>query len=454
MAETLLVKNPAQRRAKSRVLTGVTALLATLTVGLLLPGSPWQAWLQAGRPGRIAPYRLVRQTGVDPDKEIALYRQRVQQDPAGFLNQIALASAYLRRARLSGETSWYLLAEQSAQRSLSHFRQNPGALLVLARIAQARHDFHASLKLVEQAAVFKPTDLGIQSNKVTIYLGLGQIPAAAAAAEVLVERAPGLDAYAQRGLVRLASGDEAGAIADFEHGITLEQTGQMGASAQIRAWLGRLYAQRGHLDWAEDLYREALRIQPDMPLVLGLQADASMRRKQYREAGRQYAQAFLRSQLPLYRIGQARAAAAQGDARAAEGYWTEAESMLRRDLSSGSYGHRRDLARLLLEHRPASGGAEALQLMQAEIRQRSDSETLNLLAWSLARQGRWQPASARLAQVRATGEHNTETSLLAAWIAQGQGRYAQAQALLQQARQRDPLLASDPAYAPLLAELP
>src|SRR2546425_12986845 len=66
-------------------------------------------------------------------REIEFYQARLTYDPNSGLNLAALSGAYLRMARATGDLSWYLLAEQTAQRSLASLPfQNNGALIVLA----------------------------------------------------------------------------------------------------------------------------------------------------------------------------------------------------------------------------------------------------------------------------------------------------------------------------------
>jgi hypothetical protein len=52
-------------------------------------------------------------------KEIAFYQQRIQQQPNAGLERASLASAYLRMAKATGDSSWYLLAQQTAEQSLA-----------------------------------------------------------------------------------------------------------------------------------------------------------------------------------------------------------------------------------------------------------------------------------------------------------------------------------------------
>lgn len=441
------------KKIRTKLIWGSAGCLVLLTIWLIWSNSSWLSTRRKEKPSKIAPYTLFhqassKQASSNLDKEIAVYRKRTRQNPDGFLDFISLAQAYLSRAKSSNDASWYLLAEQAAQRSLANFQQNPGALLVLAQVAIARHDFQNALLLNQKAESYKPQNLGVQSNYVTLYLALGQVTQAAQAADILVARSPGLYAYMQRGLVKFNQGLESKAIADFKNAISREQAGQMAGSVQARAWLGRIYAQRGHPEWAEDVYREALRIQPRNALVLGLQADLKMRQRRFKSAGEDYANAYLKSQLPIYLLGQARARQARGQTSAAEAIWSQAEKLLRKELTSDSFGHRRDLARLILERNKPAQMHEALDLMQAEVRIRQDAITLNLLAWSLGATGNWLEAEKVIKQALASGILNAELLYRAGQIALNLDKPDEARDYFKLADQLDLNFRSDPAFTP------
>lgn len=401
---------------------------------------------QHAPPLPIAPYQWALQSSIDTEQEIAFYRKRVQHNPDGFLDLAALADAYLRRARTSGEAAWYLLAEQAAQRSLASFKENPEALLILARVELARHQFQKANTLTQQAETIKPTSLAVLSNYLTLYLATGALKQAVPIAEQLVMRAPSLETYTQRGLVRSAQGDDAGAIRDFSHAIELEQVGQTDASAQARTWLGRIYAKRDQPAWAEALFLEALRIQPKQAVARGLLADLKMRQGRYEDAANDYQLAFDHSQLPIYLMGQARAKAKQNQTAAVTALQQQIETMLHRDLASQSFGHRRDLARFLLERNHIGDAAKALTLMQAESKIRQDAETLNLLAWSLFQAKQWLEAERAIQQALDLGSHDAELLYRISQIKSALGKPVEARKYQQEAEQKDPGFRSDPLF--------
>ena len=384
------------------------------------------------------------------EQEIAHYQQVVRQpassglSASSGLDQGALAIAYLQMARATGQGHWYLLADQAAQQSLSKLPiNNSTALSVLARVAEAQHDFATTLKLAGQI----PDPKEAIALQVTTNLALGKLPAANQAAQQLVDLTLSPSAFTLQALVQVAQGQDAAALKNFDYALTIEEPGELSTSARTRTLLGRFYYERGQLDLANDLYREALHILPNYPAAQMNLAQLEIRRQRYGAADRHYAQLSAASAGastvydPLVLRGRARVRALQGDRPAAEALWTEAETLLRQSFAGTSgftLGHRRDLARLLLERGNPSDTAEAVALMQTEVTRRRDAETLDTYAWALAAQGQWQQAQTVVKEAIALGTRDATLLHRAATIETALGNPTQAATYRQQAQAIDP----------------
>ncbi|HEV8340488.1 MAG TPA: tetratricopeptide repeat protein [bacterium] len=436
---------PARRSHVVRRALAVATLVAAL---LIVPGV--RGWIARAVPGPATgeyryPFQRATRGAVirDLQAEIGFYQDRIRRDPTGGLDPASLAGAYLRMARATGDLSWYLLAEQAARRSLANLPyHNTGAILVLARIAEARHDFPEALRLAAEVAG-KEEALAIQ---VTSYLAMGALDEAAGAADQLLPLAPTLGAYTLRGLVQEARGRDEEALADFHRALALEEPGEAGGSAAVRAYLGRLHYRRGRLDQARTLYREALRILPQHPLTLINLAELELRQGRYADAERHLAEVVTITEASpnvfdhAVLRGLARAKALAGDASGAEALWDEAERRLRRDVTDGTFGHRRELARLLLERGRSPDAKEALALMRNEVKIRRDAETLDILAWALTRAGRWGEARAAMREALARGIRDAGMLYRAGLIEQALGHTEAT------ARFFSAVLSADPGY--------
>jgi tetratricopeptide (TPR) repeat protein len=412
-------------------------LLAVAVVMILTAGSAVRPTESYRYPFDRAPRGAVRQV---LEREISFYQGRLARDPSGGLDLAALAGAYFRMARATGDLTWMLLAEQTAQRSLASLPfQNSGALLVLAKVAEARHEFGEAIRLARRASGSDGLAIVVTST-----LATGQVDEASKVAEVLLRAYPGLGSYTLRALVEMARGRDDAAVEDLSLAIAREEPGEVASSAWARTLLGRLHYRRGRLTEARSLYLETLRILPQYPLALLNLAELEMRLREYRKAEDHLTQVvnITRSSPNVYDHavlrGLARVKALQGDHRAAARFWDEAEARLRQDVTSGQFGHRRELARLLLERGRREDVDEALRLIRMEVQVRRDAETLYVLAWGLSEEGRSLEARDAMREALRWGVRDAKLFYRAAQIEEALGRRAQALTYLASAMGTDP----------------
>lgn len=420
----------------------VLAVFSGLLLGVMLGFASGSRAVQGSRLYRYPFERATRGSVTRTvEQEIAFYQARARRDPAGGLDRAALGQAYLKMARATGDLSWYLLADAAARSSLRNLPfHNNAARLVLARVAEARHDFPEAIRLARQVG----PSADALSVEVSASLAMGRVDDAAQAAATLTAQSPGLASLTLRGLVRIAQGRDGEAIADFTRAIAAEEPGEPGASAWARVLLGRLHAKRGRLEQARALYGEALRILPQHPLALLHLAELEARAGRYDAAERLYARVITVSEASpnvydhAVLRGLARMRRLRGDETAAA--WDQAETRLRRDAAGGAFGHRGELARLLLERGRAQDLPEALALMEAETRIRRDPETLDTLAWALSSAGRWREARQVMREALRWGLRDAALHDRVAVIARALGNQDEARRYLELARAIDPSL--------------
>src|SRR4028118_307034 len=377
-------------------------------------------------------------------QEIAFYQQRLAVDSRSGLNRAALAGSYLKMARATGEGGWFLLAEQAAQRSIADLPfDNKGALLVLARIAEARHDFATALRFAKQVGSDNEDAIALE---VTSNLAMGKVSEANVAAETLVNRIPNLGSLTLRALVRESQGRDAEVLQDYRQAMAAEEPGEVAGSARARSLLGRFYARRGQFVQAKALFLEALRLVPRYPLALIYLADLETRQGNYREAEGYYSKisAYSGGAATLFDRtvdrGMARVKDLQGDAIESGRLRDKVEARLRQEQVSGSggFGHRRDLASLLLEKGRSQDVAQALALMQEEVKIRRDAVTLDTLAWALSASGEWQKADRVMAEIRRSGIRDAGMFYRAGAIARTLGKDTESRAYFQKYKEIDP----------------
>ncbi len=420
------------------VVLSIVGLLLAVPVG-------YKVWQLVDRNTLAAPYRYTFERPSPGsvtqklEQEIAFYQGRLRHDPDGGMNRALLAMTYIKMARATGETSWFLLGEQAAQESLVKLPvYNDTALMALARVATAKHDFREAIRLSQQATQNEAT----LAVLVTTNLAMGKINEANAAADRLVARNPDLASLTLKALVDVSQGKDQEAIQTFQQGLAAEEPEETGSSVWARTILGRLYFKRGQLEMAEKLYQEALRVLPQYPPAILNLAELEIRRGHYRAAETLYNKIFLTSQRSptiydhiVFR-GMARVKELQGDTAQATAWRDRAEARLRLDLTA--FGHRRELARLLLERGRPQDLTEALRLMQQEVHVRRDAETMDTLAWVLSSLGRWQEAQTAVQEALRWGIRDAALFNRAGTIAQKLGNTTQATAMFKAAQATDP----------------
>jgi tetratricopeptide (TPR) repeat protein len=379
-------------------------------------------------------------------KEIALYQTKVQQDPQSGLNLAALASAYWKTGKATGEVSWYLLAEQAAQRSIAALPfNNDAAPLILAQVSQARHDFRNATKLAQTVLKTNPNNDEAKAILITCALATGDLAAAQMQVNSLADRMPNLGNLTLQALVEEAQG-KASAVDTFRLAISTEEAGEIGGSALARVLLGRHFYHHGDLDQAAGLYQEALRILPRYPLALMHLAALETRRGDYKAAEGHYNQviAFSQQSTNIYDHtilrGKARIKQLQGQPHTE--LLQQAETLLRQDTNAGhengAFGHRRELAQLLLDRNQDQDATEALQLMQSEVKLRRDAQTWSVLARSLMANNQLPEAHKAMQSALKLGGQNAGMYLQSAAIEQKLGNTAAAQADQTMAQKIDP----------------
>lgn len=380
-------------------------------------------------------------------REIAFHQQRIQQQPTAGLERASLAQSYLKMARATGESSWYLLAQQTAQQSLDRLPiNNYGATLVLAKVAAAKHEFTQTLSLLKQV----PPQAESLSLSTSTYLALGNVTKARQTVDILVQRMPTLNNLTLKALVEVSQGQDAAALRDFQAAIAAEEPEEAGSSAWVRTLLGRFYYKRGQLQQAEELYRSALQILPNYPPALLNTAELSVRRWQADPTQTKYQQQaielsdrfFLTNQKAptvydhVALRGLARVQRLQGKIPQANRTWEQAVSRLRSDLTG--FGHRRELAQLLLEWGQRADRAEALALMQAELKIRQDPETWDTVASAYVQMGQLEAAQKAIEAALKSGIRDPGLFDRAAVIAQARGQSVQVQKYRELVRSIDP----------------
>ena len=245
---------------------GVVALsLGLLTAGAL-GGSPARTPQQPGATDSSPSPR-------DPlDRTIAAAQAALTARPGDAPTWAALGLAYVQKAKLSSDPSFYVKAEGAVARSLQlDARTNPDGYAGQAALENARHDFRG-------AAASARKGIAINAYSSTLYGALGdaltqtgQYALAAAAIDRMNTLKPGVPAFTRASYVFELRGDLKGARTALERAVT--DAVSPSDVAFVQYYLGELALHNGGVsgaDTALEHYQAGLQASPgDMTVRAG-----------------------------------------------------------------------------------------------------------------------------------------------------------------------------------------
>jgi tetratricopeptide (TPR) repeat protein len=340
------------------------------------------------RSSRIAPYKLPVTEVEDPKMDLADAERRARLHPESPLELSALGASYLRLARRTGDTAWYDKALAISQKALAISPADSESLLVFAEVSQAKHEFPRAIELAKKLLTTR-AEKSARIILITSYLTMGELKLASENADDYIRVWPGLESYLLRALVLTAQGRDTEAEFDFRRALLREDIGERQESARARVLFARYLLKKGKVADAKDLVSESLRIVPGYPLALDMLGEVASRERDFDLAEKLVLDAFSTSRQLPYLTHYARIKAARGQKEVADEAWERAEKILRDELTQGSFGHRLELAKLLLDRGRPNDAREAAALAQQELTLRKNAETYLTLGRALASLNNW-----------------------------------------------------------------
>jgi hypothetical protein len=373
---------------------------------------------------------------------IARAQQRLRDVPGDYDTWAALGGAYLERARVSADPSYYPKAEGALRRSLTiHPSGNATALIGLGALANARHDFAAARDLAQRALrmdAYSADAYGVLADAQT---QLGNAAAATSAAQRMLDLRPGLAAYAR-------------ASYDLEqHGRLAESKSLMrrALSAAVdpadiafcRYQLGELAWQTGRLDAASTEYAAGRAADPSyLPLLAG-QAKLAAALGRPGEALAGYADLTARYPAPSYLLDYADLLRAVGQPARADEQLALAAAALRLFTANGGTDNLGAAQLALAQDRPA----DAVRAARREWSRRHFADVADVLGWALHEAGSNTQALPYARRASALGTRNAGYLFHLGMIELSLGKRGDARRDLRAALALNPHFS--PRYAPL-----
>src|SRR5215510_5470064 len=230
---------------------------------------------------------------------IARAQDHLRELPGDYVAWAGLGSAYIERARVTADPTYYPKAEGALRRSLRlRPNGNPAALVGLGALANARHEFGTARDLADRALRTDPYSADAYGVIADAQTQLGNRTAATAAIQHMLDLRPGLAAYARASYDLELAGRLASAAALMRR--ALGDAVDPADIAFCRYQIGELAWRSGRLDDAETEYAAGQAADPGyLPLLEG-QAQVAAARGQTAAALAGYARLTARYPSPTY----------------------------------------------------------------------------------------------------------------------------------------------------------
>jgi tetratricopeptide (TPR) repeat protein len=351
------------------------------------------------------------------DREIAAAEDAVVRGAPD--DYVRLAGAFMRKARETGDASYYERAAAGIERALSIDPQHYGALRARAWVLLGRHDFPGALVAAEAARAGRPDDWWNYGTLADAWVELGDYERATAAANRMVELRPGLPSYSRVAFLRSLFGDRAGAIEALGLAVAAGDRRDPESRAWVLVHLGHEHFGGGDLAAARAAYGRALDVLPEFSLALAGLGRVCAAEGRLAEAAVLYTRATERLPAPDLIAALGDVQAAMGDTAAAARTWETIEYMARVAEANGTtYG--RQLALFYADHDRRL--AEALHLAREDMRSRGGVYADDTLAWVLYKNRRLAEAKRAAARALRLGTEDASFHYHAGMIAAGLGR--------------------------------
>lgn len=387
--------------------------------GRTMPLEPSSVFLGPGDPASL-------------DRSIDALQERVRSAPEDGRGWASLGLAYVRQARITADPRYYPRADGALRRSLRILPGNPDALLGLAALAAAEHDFEAALTLGTRVRDLNPYDANAHGIVGDALVELGRYGKGFASFQTMVDTRPDTASFARVSYARELLGDLPGAIRAMQ-----QARGYAGTPADA-AWtshhLGLLYLNQGRLPRASEMFRDGARLDPSsVQTLLGL-STVALARNDLPKAVRLMENVVGRSPTPEFAIALGDLSRLSGDGAAAERHYDLARVGLELLVRSGANA---DLETALFE---ADHGdpATALAAAEAAWTERRSIQAADAMAWALHANGREDEAARYARRARSLGTREGLFFYHAGVIELARGNHEAGRSLLRRALAVDP----------------
>lgn len=375
------------------------------------------------------------QRATPADREIRAAQAIIKRAPKLPAGYNLLASAYMQKARETGDFGYNARAEEALKHSFQAEPDNHEATRLQAYLLLSYHRFGEALPVAQRAVAQSPKDYEAHGALVDALVELGQYEEARKAVQTMLDIRPYTASYARASYLRSLYGNTEGAIEAMRMAVQSASPANPENLAWCLVYLGDELINAGRLEEGEREYDRALFSFPDYYLGLAAKARARLAAGDTDNAIAFYKRAQERVPLPDTAIALGDLYTKLGRSAEAKQQYELVEFIERTSAASGTYS--RQLALFYADHDIKLD--EALAIAQKERQARADIYTSDALAWCLYKKG--DPAGAKKAidEALRLGTRDARINFHAGMIYQALGERSNATKHLQLALKINPM---------------
>ena len=366
------------------------------------------------------------------DNHITYYQRLLQRNPVNSRAYFGLGDALIRKARETGDPSYFNRAEEALKKSLEINPNNAGAMRHLAYVFYSRHEFEPAAVHASKAIEMDSTDGDSYGILGDALMETGEYEKAENAYQKMMQLEESLYSYARRAGLKSVRGDSGGAMADLERAVAAGKTAKQ--PAESIAWaewqLGNDHFTLGKLEKAEAFYHQSLATYPNYYRASAGMAQVRAAQKRYDDAIDLYRKAIAILPMPEY-------IAALGDVYSKIGKSDEARKQYELVEYIGKLNalnkalYNRELAYFYADHDIKL--QQGLELAQRELDYRRDIYAYDVVAWNLFKNGKFEEAREAVSKALKLGTQDAKLHYHAGMIYQRLGEKEKAREHLSRA---------------------
>lgn len=323
------------------------------------------------------------------DATIAALQQRLKTTTPDAESFAQLGLAYLQKARITADPSYYPKAHGVLRRSLElDGDDNVNGLIGMGALAGARHQFGQQLTWGRRAVETSPYSSFAHGMVADALIELGRYAAAAESLQTMVDLRPDIGSFSRISYLSELRGDVDGAIAGMRR--AAQSGGAFGdGAAWARFQLGELYLSVGKVDAAATEFDRASQIAPNYYLPKVGLARVAAARGDLQQAISIYSEVVDRYPAPIYVMALGDLLGAAGDAAGARRNYDLVRVEQRLAEAAGVIS---DVELTLFYADHGLELKKTLKRARLQYSQRPSIRAADALAWSLYANGRFGEA--------------------------------------------------------------